>query len=61
MESSESDGYEDVMSGDDEDAVVISQWTAGRKKTPTTALPNSAPATEVNHRLTLHCTSLGPF
>ena len=37
VESSESDGYEDVMSGDDEDEVVKSEWTIKRQLTPHSA------------------------
>lgn len=37
MDSSESDGYEDVMSGDEEGIVVKNQWTAGEKTTSTVA------------------------
>lgn len=44
--SSESDSYEDVMSGGDDDEMVKSQWTA-RKKTPLSLVPNNFSTTKV--------------
>ena len=44
--SSDSDSYEDVMSGSDDDEVVKSQWTA-RKKSPLRVAPNNSSTAEV--------------
>ena len=46
MESSESDGYEDVMSCEEEGTVVKSQWTAGAKVTTSTTAAAEVICTE---------------
>ena len=44
--SSDSDSYEDVMSGDDDDEVIKSQWTVGKNTLPRVA-PNNSSTAEV--------------
>lgn len=46
MESSDSEGYEDVMSGD-EDLTHRNPWTA-KKKTPPRAVPLNGSVTKVH-------------
>ena len=39
VEGSESDSYEDVLSGEEEDTVVKTSWTTGATSTTTAAAP----------------------
>ena len=55
VESSESDGYEDVMSGDEDGTAVKSPWTFGGKTTSPTTVAEVSNSGSIKSRSLVRC------